>query len=123
MESIFRYIQENKKRFIDEVLQLVQQPSISIEKEGMQECAKLFKDRMTGMGIRTRLISGGGPSYIFGEINNPDASMTVLFMDTTMCSLPARLNYGNLILLNLKFETVEFMAGEVPTIKGSYGPS
>jgi acetylornithine deacetylase/succinyl-diaminopimelate desuccinylase-like protein len=79
MESIFRYIQENKERFIDEVLQLVQQPSISIEKEGMQECAKLFKDRMTGMGIRTRLISGGGPSYIFGEINNPDASMTVLF--------------------------------------------
>lgn len=79
MEPIFRYIQDNKERFIAEVLQLIRQPSISIEKEGMAECAFLLKDRMEQSGILTRMISGGGPPYIFGEMKSPGASMTVLF--------------------------------------------
>ncbi|MEE9418789.1 MAG: M20/M25/M40 family metallo-hydrolase [Desulfatiglandaceae bacterium] len=79
MESVFRYIEENKERFIEEVLELVSQPSISARNEGLEECAELLKDRMEKMGISTNLIHSGGPPYLFGEVKSPGAKVTVLF--------------------------------------------
>lgn len=79
MESVFRYIEENKERFIEEVLELVSQPSISARNEGLEECAELLKDRMEKMGIRTNVIHSGGPPYLFGEVKSPGAKVTVLF--------------------------------------------
>lgn len=79
MESLFKYVDENKERFIDEVLDLIRQPSISATNDGMVECAKIFKDRMQEAGIRTRIIASNGPPYIFGETESPGAKMTILF--------------------------------------------
>jgi len=79
MESIFRYIEENKERFIEEVFELVRQPSISTKNEGMEECAKLLRDRMEETGIRTQIIPSGGPPYLFGEMKSLGAQVTVLF--------------------------------------------
>ena len=79
MESIFRYIEENKERFIEEVFELVRQPSISTRNEGMEECARLLRGRMEEMGIRTQIIPSGGPPYLFGEMESPGAQVTVLF--------------------------------------------
>lgn len=79
MESVFRYIEENKERFIEEVFELVRQPSISSRNEGMEECASLLRDRMEEMGIQTQIIPSGGPPYLFGEMKSPGAQVTVLF--------------------------------------------
>jgi len=79
MESIFRYVEENKGRFIEEIFELIRKPSISAKNEGMEECAELLRYRMEEIGIETQIIPSGGPAYLFGELKNPDAHATVLF--------------------------------------------
>ena len=79
MESIFRYVEENKGRFIEEIFELIRKPSISAKNEGMEECAELFGYRMEEIGIETQIIPSGGPAYLFGEMKNPNAHVTILF--------------------------------------------
>jgi len=79
MESIFRYVEENKERFIEEIFELIRKPSISAKNEGMEECAELLRNRMEEIGIQTQIVPSGGPPYLFGEMKNPDAQVTLLF--------------------------------------------
>ncbi|HIH96097.1 MAG TPA: M20/M25/M40 family metallo-hydrolase [Thermoplasmata archaeon] len=81
MEQIFGYIDQNADRFIKELSELVNQPTISAQQVGIEETAELLKARMTRVGIKTRIIpiEGGNP-VVYGEIEG-EGSKTLMFYD------------------------------------------
>jgi acetylornithine deacetylase/succinyl-diaminopimelate desuccinylase-like protein len=81
LAAIFGYIDGNLNRFVEELLPLIRQPSISARWEGVEECAGLLAAAMEQVGIRTHLLPMGGkrnPPLVYGEILNPAARKTLL---------------------------------------------
>jgi acetylornithine deacetylase/succinyl-diaminopimelate desuccinylase-like protein len=65
--GIHGYIESNRERFISELRQVVQQPSISSQGVGMDECASLIEGMLEKRGFQTRLLSSGGYPAIYAE--------------------------------------------------------
>jgi acetylornithine deacetylase/succinyl-diaminopimelate desuccinylase-like protein len=81
VEKIFRYVEQNKDRFIAELFTFLKQPSISSQGIGVEECAKLLCRMMQAVGIQTEILPMGGrnnPPLVYGEIRSPQAEKTVL---------------------------------------------
>lgn len=81
MERIYRYIDEQKGRFVSELFTFLKQPSISSQGIGVGECASLLSGMMKAIGIRSEILPMGGrnnPPLVFGEISSPGAGKTVL---------------------------------------------
>ena len=41
LEDVYRYIDANQQRFVDDLIRLVKQPSVSARGEGINDCAKI----------------------------------------------------------------------------------
>ncbi|MBW2148373.1 MAG: M20/M25/M40 family metallo-hydrolase [Deltaproteobacteria bacterium] len=81
MEQIYKYIDDNSQRFISELNTLLKQPSISSQRIGVEECARLLAGMMEDVGIRCEILPMGGlnnPPPVYGEIFSPGAKKTVL---------------------------------------------
>jgi acetylornithine deacetylase/succinyl-diaminopimelate desuccinylase-like protein len=81
MEKIFRYIDQNFDRFMEELFVLIRQPSISARWEGVEECCKLVAGMAEKIGIKPRVLPMGGrrnPPLIYGEVLRPEAERTLL---------------------------------------------
>jgi acetylornithine deacetylase/succinyl-diaminopimelate desuccinylase-like protein len=81
MDRIYSYIDEHSQRFIDELATFVKQPSISSQGVGIEDCAKLLTQMMEDTGIGYEVMPMGGdtnPPLIYGELNSPGASKTLL---------------------------------------------
>lgn len=81
MERVNAYIDRNLGRFIEELLVLIRQPSVSARWEGVEECSRLLVQMMERVGIRPRVLPMGGkrnPPLVYGEILNPEAKRTLL---------------------------------------------
>ncbi len=81
MEHIYEYIENNSQRFISELLTLLKQPSISSQRIGVEECARLLASMMKDVGIRCEILPMGGlnnPPMVYGEIFSPSAKRTLL---------------------------------------------
>ena len=82
LDKIYEYIDSNSQRFIDDLVRLVRQPSVSARKEGMQECAEIVEEMMKEIGISTRIIpEEEGNPVVFGEIRSKLSKKTLLFYD------------------------------------------
>ena len=82
LDKVYEYIDSNSKRFIDDLVRLVRQPSVSARKEGMQECAEIVEEMMREMGISTRIIpEEDGNPVVYGEIRSKSSKKTLLFYD------------------------------------------
>jgi acetylornithine deacetylase/succinyl-diaminopimelate desuccinylase-like protein len=68
MTSIENYVEANRSRWLDELFQLLRQPSISTRNEGVRECASLLSRFMTEAGIRSRVLETDRHPVVYGEI-------------------------------------------------------
>ncbi len=80
MEKIFQYIQEHREQFVQELLPLIRQPSISTTGEGMQACAELVAKTMQQIGIHTQHLSTPGYPAVYGEVASRSNLKTLLFL-------------------------------------------
>ncbi len=70
------YVEANRDRFIAELREVVQQPSISSQNVGMEECARLVRGMLEKRGFRTRMLSAGGHPAVYAE--RPGTSATTV---------------------------------------------
>ena len=73
MHEIFRYVDRNRERFLDELFALIRQPSISAQNVGVAECAGLLKSQMEAIGIPARVLATAGHPVVFGEVRGRPA--------------------------------------------------
>ena len=81
MENIYKTIDDNSERYLEELFTLLKQPSISSQGIGVEDCAKLLAGMMEDVGIRAEILPMGGksnPPMVYGEILSPGAEKTVL---------------------------------------------
>jgi len=82
LDRVYEYIDSNSQRFIQDLVRLVKQPSVSARKEGMQECAEIVDEMMRDIGISTRIIpEEEGNPVVYGEIKSKSSQKTLLFYD------------------------------------------
>lgn len=93
MDDVFAYVARHRQRFIDELCQLLRQPSISAQNVGVEECAELVRGFVAAAGVDARLVPTAGHPVVFGERRTPGATRTVLMYGTT-CSRPSRWTRG-----------------------------
>ncbi len=81
IESAWNYVDGHREYFVDEVKELVAQPSISALNVGLKECAELVRIKMADLGLNARLLPvEGGPDAVFGELKtSPDAKNLVIY--------------------------------------------
>jgi acetylornithine deacetylase/succinyl-diaminopimelate desuccinylase-like protein len=78
MNEIFRYVDQNRERFLRELCVLLRQPSISAQNQGVTECAHLLKRQMEDIGIPARILPTAGHPVVCGELKAGGAKRTVL---------------------------------------------
>lgn len=80
MKEIYSYIEENSERFVEDLVRLVRQPSISATGEGIEECAEMVRELMEKTGLETKvLVEEDGNPVIYGEIKSAETDRTLLF--------------------------------------------
>lgn len=80
MQKVFDFIDENRSRFVQELLPFVAQPSLSTNGEGILECAQMLKDLMEQSGIETSFLETDTFPIVYGEVNNPQSKKTLLVL-------------------------------------------
>ncbi len=82
LKNIYRYIDANSQSFIDDLVRLVRQPSVSATKEGIQRCAEMVKEMMEDIGISVKVIpEEDGNPVVYGEVRSETSRKTLLFYD------------------------------------------
>lgn len=82
MEPIYRYIDQHSQNFINDLSQLVRQPSVSAKGEGIQDCAKMVEHMLQDVGFSTKMLpEKGGNPVVFGELKSENSQKTLLFYD------------------------------------------
>ncbi len=80
INKVFGYIDSNIERFVDELGVLCRQPSVSAQKLGLEETARMVRDMMNGVGLEARLIPiKDGPPIVYGELKSKSSRKTLLF--------------------------------------------
>ena len=71
LNGLFKYIDRNADHFIEDLRILCQQPSVSAQKRGIDECVGLLEKIMEDIGLEVRIfeIKNGNP-IIFGELRS-----------------------------------------------------
>ena len=74
------YMHENQARFVQDIIRLASQPSVSARNEGLDECAELAKQMILEAGGESRIIRmEGAPPLVYGEIRSSRSARTLLF--------------------------------------------
>lgn len=75
------YADKHKSKFVNELIEVVKQPSISAQNVGLKECAELVRKKMADLGLKMRVIPlPGGPSVLYGELSGrKDAKTLVIY--------------------------------------------
>jgi len=82
LEEVFKYIDTNSKAFVNDLVKLVKQPSVSARGEGVQECAELVAKMLKAVGAVTKILpEKDGNPVVYGEIKSKTAKKTLLFYD------------------------------------------
>jgi len=80
LEKVFQYIDTNSSAFVNDLVRLVRQPSVSARKEGTQECAKSVAKMMKEVGVSTKILpEKDGNPVVYGVIKSRTSSKTLLF--------------------------------------------
>jgi len=82
LKNIYKYIDVNAQRFVEDLVRLVKQPSVSAKNEGIQQCAEMVEGMMREAGLSTKIIpvEEGNP-LVYGETRSKEPRKTLLFYD------------------------------------------
>lgn len=82
MEKVFTYLDENRKRFLDELMELIKVPSVSSDKAYSKECvkcARMLEKEMKRIGLENvRQIDAKDSPLVYGEWLKAPGKPTVL---------------------------------------------
>ena len=82
LEEVYKYIDAYADSFVEDLVKLVKQPSVSAKGEGMEECALLVEKMLQEIGVSTRIIRGEkGHPVVYGGIKSKKSDKTILFYD------------------------------------------
>ena len=82
LEKVYEYIDAHADGFVEDLVRLVKQPSVSAKGEGIEECAILVDKMLREVGFSTRIIRGEkGHPVVYGEIKTEISGKTLLFYD------------------------------------------
>jgi acetylornithine deacetylase/succinyl-diaminopimelate desuccinylase-like protein len=79
MASVRAYRQAHEAEIINEFVDLLSIPNVASDAANIRLNAAKLIEMMSRRGIQTRLLEGGGPPAIFGELRAPEATRTVAF--------------------------------------------
>ncbi len=79
IKNAWKYAENHNSKFIDDLKELVAQPSISAQNIGLKECAELVRTKMTGLGFTTSLLPiSGAPDAVYGELKSSGENANTL---------------------------------------------
>ena len=82
LEKVYKYIDAHTDDFVEDLVKLVKQPSVSARGEGIEACAKLVDEMMQETGLSTRIFKGErGNPVVYGEKLSKKSDKTLLFYD------------------------------------------
>jgi acetylornithine deacetylase/succinyl-diaminopimelate desuccinylase-like protein len=82
LEKVYKYIDTHADNFVEDLIKLVKQPSVSAKGEGMEACAKLVEKMMQEIGLSTKIFKGEkGNFVVYGEKLSKKPRKTLLFYD------------------------------------------
>ena len=82
LEKVYKNIDVNAENFVEDLVKLVRQPSVSARGEGIEECARLVEEMLRETGFSTKILRHGkGNPVVYGELKSKKASKTLLFYD------------------------------------------
>jgi acetylornithine deacetylase/succinyl-diaminopimelate desuccinylase-like protein len=92
MEHVFEYIDQNRDRFVQELLPLIAQPSISATGEGIEDFASLMVEVIAESGFQAELLPvPGGPPCIYCEVSSSLSDKILMLIDHYDVVPPGRL--------------------------------
>jgi len=62
-DTIFRYIEAHLDSHVSKIQELVRQPSVSLEKQGLPECAELVRQHLAELGCQETALIDVGDAY------------------------------------------------------------
>lgn len=82
LEKVYTYIDGHTNDFVEALVKLVKQPSVSAKGEGIKECAELVEKMMQEIGISPKILQEKkGNPVVYGEITPKKSGKTLLFYD------------------------------------------
>ena len=79
MKEVYKYIDDNADRFVEDLRRLCRQPSVSARHESIEECAELIKTMMEDVGVEANIVSTEGHPVVLGEQRFRGAARTIGF--------------------------------------------
>ncbi len=79
LKPALEYVSKNKSRFLQDFRTLLKQPSISAQKLGIEDCARIVKKQMDLAGIAAKIlpVKNGNP-VVYGQVKSKSGSKTLL---------------------------------------------
>ena len=82
LEKVYKYIDAHADDFVEDLVNIVKQPSVSARGEGIEACAKLVEKMMQEIGLSTEIFKGErGNPVVYGEKLSKKSGKTLLFYD------------------------------------------
>jgi acetylornithine deacetylase/succinyl-diaminopimelate desuccinylase-like protein len=79
LETVFKQIDANRDEYVHRCQELLQQPSISLERENVDRCAEIVREMIRETGVQAELVSikGEGNPVVYGKLLSPGAHHTI----------------------------------------------
>jgi len=82
LEKVYEYVDAHADDFVEDLVKLVKQPSVSAKGEGIEDCAVLVEKMLQEIGFSIRTLRGEkGYPVVYGEIKSGKSGKTLLFYD------------------------------------------
>jgi acetylornithine deacetylase/succinyl-diaminopimelate desuccinylase-like protein len=78
VDDIFRYIEQNKEKYIEWLQEICRQPSVAAQNRGMEETANRVSTHIDKLGGKAEQIAASGFPVVYGEFKS-DSSKTLSF--------------------------------------------
>lgn len=82
LEKVYKYIDTHAQDFVQDLVRLIRQPSVSAKGEGIEECSVLVDRMMSKTGFSTKILLGErGNPVVYGKMESRISDKTILFYD------------------------------------------
>jgi acetylornithine deacetylase/succinyl-diaminopimelate desuccinylase-like protein len=79
LNTALEYVSKNKDRFLQDFRTLLKQPSVSAQKIGIEDCARIVRKQMETAGINAKILpEKNGNPVVYGEVKSKSNSKTLL---------------------------------------------
>jgi len=79
IKNAWTYAENHTSKFVDDLKEIVAQPSVSAQNIGLKECAELVRAKMAALGFTASLLPiSGAPDAVFGELKSSNKNSNTL---------------------------------------------